>query len=537
MASRKEYEMLFQLDAKLGSSYTSTFSKAKSGPSELQKEIRSLQSVQADISAYTKQQAAVEKTQAKLDNLNKQYQLLQQEIKETSGPTTSLERESAKLEQRIGDTSNALAAQKEKLGATAKSLNEAGVGTDNLGAKSQDLADKLNTLRAKEEAAAESAEEYGDKGTSSIEAVSQAFAAAKVYEALEQIKDAYMDCINSAGDFEASMSNVEALSGASGDQLQALTDKAKEMGATTKFTAGESADALSYMALAGWDTQSMLQGISPVMELAAAANMDLASASDIVTDYLTAFGLTASDTTHFVDVMAYAMSHSNTNVEQLGEAYKACAATAKSMGYSVEETTAVLATMANAGVKGGEAGTALNAIMTRLATNTKGCADELKKYGVSIYDSQGNISSTKWMAISADDGSYITPDGSGTTANSVKLDIVSGHIQWSKTITTRNKDSDWPSCSFAAITCDSTISDAAKLVLQCLGMLPYKATDLCAKAGHQCWFRNLDAERAFYSGGNWYYSSYGLASFHGFPRSHAGAHIGFRAAFVKLPTA
>ena len=393
MASRKEYEMLFQLDAKLGSSYTFTFSKAKSGPSELQKEIRSLQSVQADISAYTKQQAAVEKTQVKLDNLNKQYQLLQQEIKETNAPTTSLERESAKLEQRIGDTSNALAAQKEKLGATAKSLNEAGVGTDNLGSKSQDLADKLNTLRAKEEAAAESAEEYGDKGTSSIEAVSQAFAAAKVYEGLEQIKDAYMDCINSAGDFEASMSNVEALSGASGDQLQALTDKAKEMGATTKFTAGESADALSYMALAGWDTQSMLQGISPVMELAAAANMDLASASDIVTDYLTAFGLTASDTTHFVDVMAYAMSHSNTNVEQLGEAYKACAATAKSMGYSVEETTAVLATMANAGVKGGEAGTALNAIMTRLATNTKGCADELEKYGVSIYDSQGNMNS------------------------------------------------------------------------------------------------------------------------------------------------
>ena len=393
MASRKEYEMLFQLDAKLGSSYTSTFSKAKNGPSELQKEIRSLQSVQADISAYTKQQTAVEKTQAKLDNLNKQYQLLQQEIKETNGPTTSLERESAKLEQKIGDTSNALAAQKEKLGATAKSLNEAGVGTDNLGAKSQDLADRLNTLREKEEAAAESAEEYGDKGTSSIEAVSQAFAAAKVYEALEQIKDAYMDCIGSAGDFEASMSNVEALSGASGDQLQALTDKAKEMGATTKFTAGESADALSYMALAGWDTQSMLQGISPIMELAAAANMDLASASDIVTDYLTAFGLTATDTAHFVDVMAYAMSHSNTNVEQLGEAYKGCAATAKSMGYSVEETTAVLATMANAGVKGGEAGTALNAIMTRLATNTKGCADELEKYGVSIYDSQGNMNS------------------------------------------------------------------------------------------------------------------------------------------------
>ena len=157
--------------------------------------------------------------------------------------------------------------------------------------------------------------------------------------------------------------------------------------------------------------------------------------------------------------------------------------------------------------------------------------------GADAANSQG-VSSTKWMAISADDGSYITPDGSGTTANSVKLDIVSRHIQWSKTITTRNKDSDWPSCSFAAITCDSTISDAAKLVLQCLGMLPYKATDLCAKAGHQCWFRNLDAERAFFSGGGWGSSSCGLASFHGSnPRSLSWTFIGFRAAFVKLPTA
>ncbi|MGK5435250.1 phage tail tape measure protein [Faecalibacterium prausnitzii] len=181
------------------------------------------------------------------------------------------------------------------------------------------------------------------------------------------------------------MSNVEALSGATGEELTALSDKAKEMGATTKFTAGESADALSYMALAGWDTQSMLDGISPVLNLAAAANMDLAQASDIVTDYLTAFGLKASDTTHFVDVMAYAMANSNTDVIQLGEAYKACAATATSLGYSVEETTAVLATMANAGVKGGEAGTALNAIFTRLATNTKECGDTLAEYGVQIY--------------------------------------------------------------------------------------------------------------------------------------------------------
>ena len=127
------------------------------------------------------------------------------------------------------------------------------------------------------------------------------------------------------------MSNVEALSGASGDELESLSDKAKEMGATTKFTAGESADALSYMALAGWNTQSMLEGISPVLNLAAAANMDLAQASDIVTDYLTAFGLKASDTTHFVDVMAYAMAHSNTDVIHLPRLL--CRGNHRSSGY------------------------------------------------------------------------------------------------------------------------------------------------------------------------------------------------------------
>lgn len=191
--------------------------------------------------------------------------------------------------------------------------------------------------------------------------------------------------------FTASMSNVEALSGATGETLAQLTAKAKEMGATTIYSASESADAFSYMALAGWDVEEMLEGIEPVLTLAAAANMDLAEASDIVTDYLTAFGLSAQDAAHFSDVMATAMSTSNTTVELLGESYKNCAATAGSMGIAVEDVTAVLATMANAGVKGGEAGTALNTIMTRLATNTKDCADELSKYGVEVYDSFGNM--------------------------------------------------------------------------------------------------------------------------------------------------
>ena len=193
--------------------------------------------------------------------------------------------------------------------------------------------------------------------------------------------------------FTASMSSVGAISGATAEEMELLEQTAREYGATTKYTASEAADALGYMALAGWNTEQSISALGGVLNLAAASNMDLARASDIVTDYITAFGLSAEDSARFVDMMSYAMSNSNTNTEQLGEAYKSCAATAHSLGYSVEDTTAVLMTMANAGVKGGEAGTALNTVMTRLATNTKGCADELAQYGVEIYDKEGNMQS------------------------------------------------------------------------------------------------------------------------------------------------
>ena len=193
--------------------------------------------------------------------------------------------------------------------------------------------------------------------------------------------------------FTAGMSEVQAISGASAKDMERLEATAREYGATTKFTASESAQALKYMALAGWDTNESISALGGVLDLAAAGGMDLARASDIVTDYITAFGMSAQDSSEFVDTMAYAMAHSNTNVEQLGEAYKNCAATAASMGFSVQDVTAVLMTMANAGVKGGEAGTTLNTILTRLATDTKSCATELEQFGVKIYDDSGNLQS------------------------------------------------------------------------------------------------------------------------------------------------
>ena len=398
--ARKEWELLFNLSAKQNSSFSSTFKAAQSALVETQGKIQQLNKVQSDISAYQKQQQAVDATRQRLSVLQQQYDNIQKEIQETEGYSSALENKLLSKQAQIDKTTASLNTYEQRLAATGNALHEAGVDTTQLTAESVRLETEVDKLKDKQvdlkktmDEAGEGAKGFGEKSVEALETVEATLAAVGISKALGEIRDAYMDCINTAGDFEASMSNVEALSGATGEELTALSDKAKEMGATTKFTAGESADALSYMALAGWDTQSMLEGISPVLNLASAANMDLAQASDIVTDYLTAFGLKASDTTHFVDVMAYAMANSNTNVIQLGEAYKACAATATSLGYSVEETTAVLATMANAGVKGGEAGTALNAIFTRLATNTKECGDTLAEYGVQIYDAHGNMQS------------------------------------------------------------------------------------------------------------------------------------------------
>ena len=398
--AQKEWELLFNLSAKQNSNFSSTFKAAQSALAETQNRIQQLNKVQSDITAYQKQQQAVDSTKQRLAVLQQQYDNIQKEIQETEAYSSALENKLISKQAQIDKTTASLHTYEQRLAATGNTLREAGVDTTPLTAETTRLETEVDKLKDQQvdlkktmDEAGEGAKGFGEKSVQALDAVESVLATAGIAKALGEIKDAYMDCINTAGDFEASMSNVEALSGASGDELEALSDKAKEMGASTKFTAGESADALSYMALAGWNTQSMLEGISPVLNLAAAANMDLAQASDIVTDYLTAFGLKASDTTHFVDVMAYAMAHSNTDVIQLGEAYKACASTATSLGYSVEETTAVLATMANAGVKGGEAGTALNAIFTRLATNTKKCGDELANYGVNIYDAQGNMQS------------------------------------------------------------------------------------------------------------------------------------------------
>lgn len=191
--------------------------------------------------------------------------------------------------------------------------------------------------------------------------------------------------------FEAGMSEVQAISGASGKDLEKLSVKAKQMGATTKFSATESATALKYMAMAGWKTNQMVSGLSGVMNLAAASGEDLGTVSDIVTDSMTAFGLKAKDSGHFADVLAKASSSSNTNVAMMGETFKYVAPLAGSMKYSIEDTATAIGLMANAGIKGSQAGTSLRSIITRLVKPPKDAATALNALGISTTKADGSM--------------------------------------------------------------------------------------------------------------------------------------------------
>lgn len=199
--------------------------------------------------------------------------------------------------------------------------------------------------------------------------------------------------IKTAADFEQGMKEVQAISGASGEDLTRLSEKAQEMGAKTKFSASESAEAFKYMAMAGWDTEKMLNGIEGVMNLAAASGENLGTVSDIVTDALTGFGLQAEDSAHFADILATASSSANTNVSMLGESFKYVAPVAGAMGYSAEDTAVALGLMANSGIKASQAGTSLRTALTNMAKPTDTMASAMEELGIEITNSDGSMKS------------------------------------------------------------------------------------------------------------------------------------------------
>ena len=395
-----------------------------------------------------------EELKAKVAELSKAYEESKEATGENSEETKKLKTELDKAEKQLATTE----AQTTKYEAAVKKQGAAVTQAE------ADLANMEVQLReVNAELSRQKFDEYAEKAGkvgSAVETAGQHMM--KVTTAIGGVAAA---SVTVAANFEQQMSKVQAISGATAEETDKLTESARQWGRDTKYSATEAGEAFEYMALAGWKTDDMLEGIGGILNLAAASAMDLGTASDIVTDYLTAFGLSAKDAGKFADEMAYAMSHSNTTTEALGEAYKNCAATAASMGYSVEETTAVLMTMANAGVRGGEAGTALNAIMTRLATDTKGCATELSKYGVEVYDAQGNMNSLSsiltgvrgvWNNLTDEQQANLAKTIAGTNQFSALQTIMSGLSD--EAIASGMSFSDY---SEALQNCDGTASDMA----------------------------------------------------------------------------
>ena len=259
----------------------------------------------------------------------------------------------------------------------------------------------LNEAENSADKCATSIDEYGRKTKQAAEETKGIGDVAKVAlgniaaDAAQKLADKAIEAakamVEVGSNFEAAMSEVEAISGAAGSDLDQMAAKAKTLGSTTKFTATEVAEGFKYMSLAGWDTSQMLESIDGVVNLAAASEMDLGQASDMVTDYLSAFGLAASDAGKMVDEMVYAQSHSNTSTQQLGDAFGNCAANMNAAGQSMETTTAILEAMANQGTKGAQAGTALAAVMRDITQKMSDGAIKIGDTSVAVMDSEGNF--------------------------------------------------------------------------------------------------------------------------------------------------
>ena len=309
--------------------------------------------------------------------------------------TELMEQKQRLLSDRIGETKTKLEALKEAQKQVGEELKRTGEGQEQYDALQREIisctnelkelekqADRSSVAMQKISAAGESLKKAGDKISSAGQALMPLSTAAAGIGA---------GIIKTTADFDASMSKVAAVSGAAGDEFDALRNKAREMGESTKFSASEAAEAMNYMAMAGWKTEDMLDGISGIMSLAAASGEELATTSDIVTDALTAFGMSAEDSSRFADILASAASNANTNVAMMGESFKYVAPVAGSLGYSAEDVSIALGLMANSGIKASMAGTSLRNIFQRMAKPTKESAMAMDRLGLSLDDGQGHM--------------------------------------------------------------------------------------------------------------------------------------------------
>lgn len=269
----------------------------------------------------------------------------------------------------------------------ARRARDAGEGLDDLGDGGGDLDDLADDA----DSAGESLDGLNRSAGSLSGAIKGVIAAVAGLKVVGEIKDFIGDAVGIGKDFTSMMSEVQSISGASGSEIAKMEETARSYGATTVFSATEAAEALKYMSLAGWDANQSSSALGGVLNLAAASGMELGQASDMVTDYLSAFGMQAGQASYFADMLSYAQSKSNTTAAQLGEAYRNSAANMHAAGQDVETTTSFLEAMANQGYKGSEAGTALAATMRDITQKMEDGAVKIGETSVAVQDSKGNF--------------------------------------------------------------------------------------------------------------------------------------------------
>ena len=352
---------------------------------------------------HREQSAMLDKAREAQQKYAAQVEELKGKLSGLAGSAEDTSEEQKKLQEELDAAEESLQKAANSVTFYQKQLNNTERDQAKLGTELDKTGQYLDEAKASADGCARSIDQYGKEvkqagdnsekfGTTSKEAVNQlatALAAAGVAKSVKEIADALMDCVGTFADFQAQMSTVQAISGATGEEMAALAEKAKYMGATTAFTAEEAGQALEYMAMAGWKTNDMLGGLEGIMNLAAASGESLGATSNIVTDALTAFGLTARDSSRFADVLAAASSNANTNVSMMGETFKYAAPVAGALGYSIEDTALAIGLMANAGIKGSQAGTALRGTLTNLAKPSKEVSAYMQKLGISLTDNSG----------------------------------------------------------------------------------------------------------------------------------------------------
>lgn len=423
-AGRKEYELQMKLTAALGSSFNSSFQGAMSTVKKLQGTLQNVRKVQGDISAYKKTQEAITATKGKVQEYESKHTTLQNELAQTVSKEKELQKALKETEKTTGNESeeyknlqNQLQATRNEKSKLKNQIKENERATSAANTKIQEQQQRLSELTDTLQAAGVNTNQLtqaNDKLEKSYNRVKKAQEdLARVNTAIEQNKAAisatktelvkttgvitaagtafYKGFITPAAGLQEQMSTVKAISGASIEEMTTLNNVAKEMGATTKFTAIEAGKALEYMAMAGWKTDEMVSGLPGIMNLAAASGEDLGSVSDIVTDALTAFGLSAGDAGHFADVLAQASSNANTDVAMMGATFQKVAPVAGALGYSVEDMSLGIGLMANASIKAEVAGTSLKTALSNMAKPTKQMQAYMDKYNISLTKSDGTM--------------------------------------------------------------------------------------------------------------------------------------------------